>query len=80
MKANISLNNGVYSLLFQSTPAIPTIFTIKYFSFSEVEGSDSKEFSALKVNINLENLITFLRDEKINLNKWNLSMSFSDVY
>jgi len=69
VKANISLNNGVYSLLFQSTPAIPTIFQIKYFSFSEVEGSDSKEFSALKVNINLENLITFFRDEKIDLNK-----------
>ena len=68
MKANISLDNGIYKLSFESSPSTSIIFQIKYFSFREIAENNSKNYSALKTNINIQNLIKFLAGENINLN------------
>ena len=69
MKANISLNDGVFKLLFDETPSTATIFQIKHFSFREIDEDNNLEFSALRSNINIQNVIKYLSDEKIILNK-----------
>ncbi len=67
MKANISLENGVYSLLFESLPSTAIIFQLKHFSFREIEENSLQNFSALKINIKIENLIKFLDTENISV-------------
>ena len=69
MKANISLNDGVFKLLFDETPSTATIFQIKHFSFREIDEDNNLEFSALRSNINIQNVIKYLSDENIILNK-----------
>jgi len=69
VKANISLNDGVFKLLFDETPSTATIFQIKHFSFREIDEDNNLEFSALRSNINIQNVIKYLSDEKIILNK-----------
>lgn len=69
MKANISLNNGVFKLLFDETPSTATIFQIKHFSFREIDEDNNLEFSALRSNIHIQNVIKYLSDENIILNK-----------
>lgn len=69
MKANISLNDGVFRLLFDETPSTATIFQIKHFSFREIDEDSNLEYSALRSNINIQNVIKYLSDENIILNK-----------
>lgn len=67
MKANISLDKGVYSLSFERQPSTAIIFQIKHYSFREINNDESQNFSALETNVNIENLIKFLNNEGINL-------------
>ena len=67
MKANISLDKGVYSLSFERQPSTAIIFQIKHYSFREINNNESQNFSALENNVNIENLIKFLNNEGINL-------------
>ena len=69
MKANISLDNDVFKLLFEGSPSTATIFQIKHFSFREIDENNNREYSALRSNINIQNLIKYLSDENIDLNK-----------
>ena len=69
MKASISLDNDVFKLLFEGSPSTATIFQIKHFSFREIDENNNREYSALKSNINIQNLIKYLSDENIDLNK-----------
>lgn len=67
MKANISLDKGVYSLSFERQPSTAIIFQIKHYSFREINNNESQNFSALENNVNIENLIKFLNNEGVNL-------------
>ena len=67
MKANISLDKGVYNLSFESLPSTAIIFQIKHYSFREIKNNEPQSYSALETNINIENLIKFLNDENVNL-------------
>jgi len=67
LKANISLDKGVYSLSFERQPSTAIIFQIKHYSFREINNDESQNFSALETNVNIENLIKFLNNEGINL-------------
>ena len=69
MKANISLDNDVFKLLFEGSPSTATIFQIKHFSFREIDENNNREYSALRSNINIQNLIKYLSDENIDLKK-----------
>ena len=68
MRANISLEKGVFNLLFDNHPSVATIFQIKYYSFREIEENNPQKYSALKTNINIENLINYLNSENIDVN------------
>ena len=57
VKVNISLDNDVFKLLFEGSPSTATIFQIKHFSFREIDENNNREYSALRSNINIQNLM-----------------------
>lgn len=79
MKANISLEKGVYSLSFERQPSTAIIFQIKHYSFREINNDESQNFSALETNVNIENLIKFLNNEGINLSICSNTQSVLDA-
>ncbi len=64
MITSISIKNNTLNLSFNETPPTATVFQIKYYSFKETSDGQNKNFFALKVNVNLESLITYLKQEK----------------
>ena len=53
LKADISINNDVYRLVFDKNPSTTIVFQIKHYNFRELEEYQYKNFSGLKNNIKL---------------------------
>ena len=68
MKAEISIIKDVYEVNFDEEPSSSIIFQTKYYNLIETEKYQYKNFSGLKNNVKIDELITFLRDQGIILN------------
>ena len=68
MKADISINNDVYRLVFDKNPSTTIVFQIKHYNFRELEEYQYKNFSGLKNNIKIEKVINYLDNEKLEIN------------
>lgn len=68
MKAKISIIKDVYEVNFDVEPSSSIIFQTKYYNLIETEKYQYKNFSGLKNNVKIDELVTFLRDQGIILN------------
>lgn len=68
MKAEISIIKDVYEVNFDEEPSSSIIFQTKYYNLIETEKYQYKNFSGLKNNVKIDELVTFLRDQGIILN------------
>ena len=75
MKADISINNDVYRLVFDKNPSTTIVFQIKHYNFRELEEYQYKNFSGLKNNIKIEKVINYLDNEKLEINVLGLKMN-----
>jgi SNF2 family DNA or RNA helicase len=68
LKAKISIIKDVYEVNFDVEPSSSIIFQTKYYNLIETEKYQYKNFSGLKNNVKIDELVTFLRDQGIILN------------
>ena len=75
MKAKISITKDVYVVDFDEEPSSSIIFQTKYYNLIETEKYQYKNFSGLKNNVKIDELVTFLRDQGAILNLCKASSS-----
>ena len=68
MKAKISIIKDVYEVSFDEEPSSSIIFQTKYYNLIETEKYQYKNFSGLKNNVKIDELVLFLKDQGIILN------------
>ncbi|MDA8831695.1 SNF2-related protein [Candidatus Pelagibacter bacterium] len=68
MKAKISIIKDVYEVNFDEEPSSSIIFQTKYYNLIETEKYQYRNFSGLKNNVKIDELVTFLRDQGTILN------------
>ena len=68
MKTKISIIKDVYEVNFDEEPSSSIIFQTKYYNLVETEKYQYRNFSGLKNNVKIDELVTFLRDQGTILN------------
>lgn len=79
MEAQVELKNNSFYLYFKNTPVNSIKFQIKYFGFKQLEESE-KNYISLESNTNLEKLINFFKEYKIEFNICNASKKILEEY
>jgi len=68
VEATIQLTENNFKLTFSKSPPNSVKFQIKYYGYREVDLDNELNYLALKQNINLNNLIEYLNENKIQIN------------
>jgi len=79
VEAQVELKNNSFYLYFKNTPVNSIKFQIKYFGFKQLEESE-KNYISLESNTNLEKLINFFKEYKIEFNICNASKKILEEY
>ena len=78
MKVRISIIKNIYEVNFDAEPPSSIIFQIKYYNFREIKDHEYKNFSGLKNNVKIDDLINLLNDESFEINICNNTQKILD--